>query len=593
MIIAAKITVMGASPDKTTEWHQINWRQCQSVVRKLQARIVKATQEGRWNKVRALQRLLTCSFSGKAIAVRRVTENKGKKTPGVDMVTWSTPDSKSQAILELKRRGYKPQPLRRVYISKKNGKLRPLGIPTMKERAMQALYALALEPVAETTADRHSYGFRPERGTADAIQQCHNALSLKCAAPWILEADIEGCFDNISHDWMLKHIPMDKLILQKWLKAGYIDSNKFHKTEAGTPQGGIISPLLANLVLDGLGRILWEKYSIGISHRKPTYKVNFIRYADDFVITGRSKELLEDEIKPLVEEFLQERGLRLSQEKTRITHIDEGFEFLGQTIRKYNGKLLIKPSKRSIKCFLEKIRELVKGHKTIQQERLIALLNPRIRGWVNYHRFVVSSKTFSRVHSETWKTLWKWCKRRHPKKSSRWVRNKYFRTIGRNNWVFACKKTNEGKKTSQLAILENPTRTPIKRHIKVKAELNPFDRQWDSYIEKRTKHKMYISLSGYKKLRSLWFEQEGKCLVCKENITLIRGWDIHHIQERSKGGDDKNSNLVLLHPNCHRQAHSLKLQLVKPAPACRSLKRLEPDDGKLSRPVLRGRGEQQ
>lgn len=587
MIIATK--VMGASPDKTmTDWHQINWCQCQSIVRKLQARIVKATQEKRWNKVRALQRLLTCSFSGKALAVRRVTENKGKKTPGVDKVTWSTPDSKSQAILELKRRGYKPQPLKRVYIPKKNGKLRPLGIPTMKERAMQALYALALEPVAETTADRHSYGFRPERGTADAIEQCSNALSLKRAAPWILEADIEGCFDNISHDWMLKHIPMDKLILQKWLKAGYIDSNKFHKTETGTPQGGIISPLLANLVLDGLGRMLWERYSIGISHRKPTYKVNFIRYADDFVITGRSKELLENEIKPLVEAFLKERGLRLSQEKTRITHIDEGFDFLGQTVRKYNGKLLIKPSKKSIKCFLEEIRELVKKHKMIQQEHLIALLNPRISGWVNYHRFVASSKTFNRVQYEIWKTIWKWCKRRHSKKSARWIRNKYFRTIGRDRWMFACNKTKEGKQTPHLAVLRKPTRTHIKRHIKVKADLNPFDRQWDPYLEKRTMHKMYRSLSGYKKLWNLWVEQDGKCLVCKESITLSRGWDIHHLQERSKGGDDKNSNLVLLHPNCHRQAHSLKLQLVKPVPASRGLKRLEPDDGKLSRPVLRG-----
>ncbi|MBA3789609.1 group II intron reverse transcriptase/maturase [Patescibacteria group bacterium] len=584
---------MGASPDKTTEWHQIDWRQCQSIVRKLQARIVKATQEKRWNKVRSLQRLLTCSFSGKAMAVRRVTENKGKKTPGVDMVTWSTPDSKSQAILELKKRGYKTQPLRRVYIPKKNGKLRPLGIPTMKERAMQALYALALEPVAETTADHHSYGFRPERSTMDAIQQCFNALSLKCAAPWVLEADIEGCFDNISHDWMLKHIPMDKLILQKWLKAGYIDSNKFYMTESGSPQGGVISPLLANLVLDGLGSMLREKYFTNRSHRKPTHTVNFIRYADDFVITGRSKELLENEIKPLVEAFLEERGLRLSQEKTKVTHIDEGFDFLGQTIRKYDGKLLITPSKSSVKAFLKKIRELIKRHKMIEQEHLIALLNPLIRGWVNYHRFVVSSKTFSKVHSEIWKALWKWCKRRHSKKSSRWIRNKYFRTIGGNNWVFACNKTKEGKKISQLAILENPTRTPIKRHIKVRAELNPFDRQWDAYIEKRIKQKMYTSLSGYKKWRSLWIEQDGKCLVCKESITLARGWDIHHIQERSKGGDNQNSNLILLHPNCHRQAHSLKLQLVKPASACRSLKRLEPDDGKLSRPVLRGREEQQ
>ena len=388
---------------------------------------------------------------------------------------------------------------------------------------------------------------------------------------------------------MLKHIPMDKLILQQWLKAGYIDSDVFHKTEAGTPQGGIISPLLANMVLDGLGKLLAERYPKNISSAKPAYKVNFIRYADDFVITGRSKELLENEIKPLVETFLKERGLRLSNEKTKITHIETGFDFLGQTVRKFNGKLIIKPSKSSVKSFLEKIRELIKGHKTMRQEHLIAHLNPRIRGWVNYHRFVVSSKTFSKIQHEIWKSLWKWCKRRHSNKPSQWIRAKYFRTIEGDRWTFACNKTKEGKKTPRLAVLVNPARTPIKRHIKVKAEFNPFDPRWDAYIEKRTTHKMYKSLSGYKKLWNLWIEQEGKCLVCKESITLDRGWDAHHLQERSKGGDDKNSNLVLLHPNCHRQAHSLKLRLVKPAPT-RGLKRLEPDDGKLSRPVLRGRG---
>lgn len=458
---------------------------------------------------------------------------------------------------------------------------------------MQALHALALEPVAETTADNHSYGFRPERCTADAIEQCYKVLSHTYSAPWVLEADIEGCYDNISHEWMINHIPMDKVILRKWLKAGFIDSNKFHTTEAGTPQGGIISPLLANLVLDGLGRVLAGRYPKRRSSGKPAHMVNFIRYADDFVITGRSKEQLENEIKPLVETFLQERGLRLSQEKTKITHIDEGIDFLGQTIRKYNGKLLIKPSKKSIKAFLEGVRKLVKGHKTIQQERLIEILNPRIRGWVNYHRFVVSSKTFSKVQHEIWKILWKWCKFRHPNKSSRWVRNKYFRPIEGDLWTFACNRTKDGKKSPQLAILEKPARTPIKRHIKVKAALNPFDRQWDSYMEMRTMHKMYKSLSGYKKLWNLWTEQEGKCLVCKESISRTRGWDIHHLQERSKGGNNTSSNLVLLHLNCHKQAHSLNLQLVKPAPACRGLKRLEPYDGKLSRTVLRGRGEQQ
>jgi RNA-directed DNA polymerase len=332
-----------ASSTHEVHWHSINWAQCHQTVRRLQTRIVKATQEGRHGKAKALQWLLTHSFSGKALAVKRVTENQGRNTSGVDRETWPTPKAKSQAILSLKRRGYKPLPLRRVYIPKSNGKMRPLGIPTMKDRAMQALYLLALEPVAETKADKNSYGFRPQRSTADAIGQCFCALGRKTSTQWILEGDIKGCFDNINHDWLLESIPTDKVILKKWLKAGYIDKRTLFATDAGTPQGGVISPTVMNMTLDGFEGMLRKRYP----KNKPV-KINFIRYADDFIITGSSKELLENEVKPLVEQFLSARGLELSQEKTRITHIDEGFDFLGQNIRKYNGKLLIKPSKKNL-----------------------------------------------------------------------------------------------------------------------------------------------------------------------------------------------------------------------------------------------------
>jgi RNA-directed DNA polymerase len=232
---------LACAPSGAT-WHGINWADVHRQVRRLQARIVKATQEGRHNKVKALQWLLTHSFSGRALAVKRVTENQGKNTPGVDKSTWKTPAAKIKAIASMKRRGYSPFPLRRVLIPKKNGKTRPLGIPTMKDRAMQALYLLALEPSAETLADPNSYGFRPERSTADAGEQCFIVLAKKNAAEWVLEADIKGCFDNISHDWMINHVPTDKSILQKWLKAGYVFHNERFPTEAGTPQGGIITP---------------------------------------------------------------------------------------------------------------------------------------------------------------------------------------------------------------------------------------------------------------------------------------------------------------------------------------------------------------
>ena len=251
-------------PATANAWEQIDWSQCERQVSRLQARIVKATQEKRWGKVKALQRLLTCSFSGKALAVKRVTDNQGKRTPGVDGKIWSTPASKHKAMGSLRRRGYQPQPLRRVHIPKANGKLRPLGIPTMTDRAMQALHLLALLPVAETTADKNSYGFRPGRSTADAIGQCFLMLrgGSNSMAEWVLEGDIRGCFDNITHEWMLRHVPTDKAVLQKWLKAGFMENRTLFPTEAGTPQGGIISPTLANLTLDGLETLLKQRFPV-------------------------------------------------------------------------------------------------------------------------------------------------------------------------------------------------------------------------------------------------------------------------------------------------------------------------------------------
>jgi RNA-directed DNA polymerase len=271
-------------------WDGINWAGVQRHVRGLQARIVKATQGGRHNKAKALQWLLTHSFSGKALAVKRVTENKGKNTPGVDKATWKTPVAKTNAIASLKRRGYSPLPLRRVFILKKNGKMRPLGIPVMKCRAMQALHLLALAPIAETTADRNSYGFRPERATADAGEQCFNSLAKKASPEWVLEADIEGCYDNISHDWMIANIPTDQVNLKKWLKAGFVYQNELFPTDAGTPQGGIISPVAANMTLDGLEALLAEKFP---QAKRSGLKMNMVRYADDCVPRTQDPEYWE------------------------------------------------------------------------------------------------------------------------------------------------------------------------------------------------------------------------------------------------------------------------------------------------------------
>jgi RNA-directed DNA polymerase len=306
----------GAVSHNLEDRYAIDWQKASQEVRRLQTRSVKAQQEGKRGKVKALQRLLTHSFSGKALAVRRVTENQGKKTAGVDKVIWDTPLKKATAIRELRQRGYHPQPLRRVYIPKKNGKMRPLGIPCMKCRGMQALYLLALDPLAETTADPNSYGFRPQRSTADAIEQCFNVLGKQASPQWILEGDIEACFDRISHEWLYANIPMEKGIRTKWLKAGFIEKNVLKPTEEGTPQGGICSPVQAHLALDGLEKMLLERFkNTTRASRKARSMVHLVRYADDFIITGRSKELLEKEVKPLVEQFMRERGLVLSQEK--------------------------------------------------------------------------------------------------------------------------------------------------------------------------------------------------------------------------------------------------------------------------------------
>lgn len=467
---------IGASSTKSQDWKSLPWDTFRQEVRRLQMRIAKAIKEKRYGKARALQWILTHSRAAKFLAIQRVTTNKGHRTPGIDNKVWRTDQQKLAAIALLRRRGYKPQPLRRIYIKKKNGKLRPLSIPTILDRAFQALYMLALQPVAETCADKNSYGFREGRSCADAIKQCFIVLARRTSPLWVLEGDIKSCFDEISHPWMIQNIPMDRRILEPWLKAGFVENRRLFPTTAGTPQGGIASPVLANLTLDGLEGTLHA--AINSKHDK----VNFLRYADDFIVTGATKEILEQKVKPAIIEFLGERGLKLSEQKTVITPITEGFDFLGQNARKYGQKLLIKPTRQSVRSVLEKARTRIKGGHGNTAADLIHQLNPILRGWANYHRHVVSKRIFGRVDYYLYQMLWRWARREHRNKSDGWIRQRYFSADPKGAFSI---RTQDRQGQEQVLKVYRLAETVIERHIKVRGAANPYDPADVEYFEKR------------------------------------------------------------------------------------------------------------
>ncbi len=315
------------------------------------------------------------------------------------------------------------------------------------------------------------------------MRQCFISLGRKHSSQWILEADIKGCFDHISHKWLLENIPINKRVLKQWLKSGYIKDKRLFPTNEGTPQGGIISPTLANMVLDGLEKLINRiggvtRYVLEVSKRSK-YKVHFVRYADDFIVTSNNREFLEKKVKPAIIEFLKVRGLTLSEEKTRISHIENGFDFLGQNVRKYKGKLLIKPSKKSYAAIVKKIQGVIEKFKTISAYRLIRILNPIIRGWTNYHRKVISSRIFSKLDNYVFWKILRWTHRRHSNKSKQWIKDKYYKIMGNKDWVFF------GAEKDRIVTLFSAQSVKICRHLKIQNKANPFDVMWKSYFEKR------------------------------------------------------------------------------------------------------------
>lgn len=489
----------GAPSGRAEDWDSIDWNQVRRDVRRLQVRIAKAVKEGRHGKAQALQWLLTHSYSAKLLAVKRVTSNPGKRTPGVDGVLWTTPRQKIQAARSLRHHGYRAQPLRRIYIPKKHGKkLRPLSIPVMHCRAMQALHKLALDPIAETLADPNSYGFREYRSCADAIQQCFVCLSRRTGAGWILSADIKACFDTISHPWLLANIPIDKRVLRQWLKAGFLEGKVLYPTDAGTPQGGIISPVLANLTLDGMEAAIRNAVPPRVGSTTTRTKVNVIRYADDVVVTGGSKEILEDQVLPALRAFLAPRGLELNEDKTRITRIEDGVDFLGQNLRKYNGKLLIKPTRESVQTLQGKLREILRTFQTGPVAGMIQTLNATIRGWANYHRHVASAATFGYVDTWLFHRLRRWLKRRHPKRNHPWLYKTYW-SLGDEGWFAALVKTKGNTKKQgnyRLYRLIRTSSISIVRLKKVKGAANPYDRAYDRYFQDRRAGDRYLLATG-------------------------------------------------------------------------------------------------
>ena len=474
--------VAGAPSACLPDWDRIDWPRIQKQVYRLQVRIAKAVREKRWGKVAALQRLLTHSLAAKLWAVRRVVTNKGKNTPGIDGKLWRTSRRRMNAVRSMRHRGYRPQPLRRIYVPKSSGKMRPLGIPTMQDRAMQALFALALDPVAETLADPNSYGFRKKRSIADAIGQCFLALCRKHSPQWIWETDISACFDRLSHDWLLANIPINKRILRGWLKCGYLEKEAFFETKAGTPQGGIISPLLANMALDGL------EAAVNAVVPKRGAKVNLVRYADDLIITGASPALLKETVIPVVIDFLAERGLTLAEEKTRLGHINDGFDFLGVNIRKYDQKLLIKPSPQKVRSFLRELKAFIQSCAALPTDSFIRRLNSKLRGWAQSYRQVVAKKVFGWVDYCVYHYLRKWMRQRHRNKTDAWLKQHYFTRIGMRSEFYARATNSSGEQ--EMLFLFRAADLPIKRHDKVTGTATPYDPAWSDYFKRRATKRM-------------------------------------------------------------------------------------------------------
>jgi RNA-directed DNA polymerase len=553
-------------------WDALPWRQVEADVFKLQRRIYQASARGDKKKVRSLQKLLLNNRAAKLLAVRRVTQdNRGKNTAGVDGISFLAPEQRLPLADNLKV-GDKASPVRRVLIPKPGSdELRPLGIPTIHDRALQTLVKLALEPEWEARFEPNSYGFRPGRSCWDAIEAIFRSVSTK--AKYVLDADIAKCFDRINHEALLKKVNAGPAVtrqLRAWLKAGVLDGETLFPSEEGTPQGGTISPLLANIALHGLESLIERRFPTryaaargkGKSHTVvASYAPQVVRYADDFVVL-HADEAVVRECQGVIAEWLKEMGLELKPSKTRIGHTHQavdgvaGFDFLGFTIRQFPAgktkcshntrneplgfKTIIKPSKKAVNRHVASLREAIDRLKNAPQEALIGALNPVIRGWSRYFSTGASKVTLHKLDHVLTQMLLHWAYRRHPNKSRGWIVRKYWRIEEGEGWSF--------RPASRDLTLCRHTDVPIQRHVKVQASRSPFDGDWVYWCSRLGRYPDVFPVVGH-----LLKQQQGKCRRCGAFFQHSDAMVVDHIRPKSQGGTDKLSNYQLLHRHCHQR----------------------------------------
>ncbi|MEO1375857.1 MAG: group II intron reverse transcriptase/maturase [Cyanobacteria bacterium J06635_10] len=556
----------------TYKWNKIPWRKLERKLFKLQKRIYQASQRGDVKTVHKLQRLLASSWSAKCIAVRKVSQdNQGKKTPGIDGVK-SLSTAARLNLVKIIKFGHKATPTRRVWIPKpetvdseawhESAIKRPLGIPTIYDRALQALTKLVLEPEWEAKFESHSYGFRPGRSCHDAVKAIFGEIR---KPKYVLDADISKCFDRINHKALLDKLdtnPKTRRQIKAWLKSGVLDGKVLFPTLEGTPQGGCISPLLANIALHGMETYIKEtfpsKHYRVNGNTRTTPPPSLIRYADDFVILHPELEVIK-QCQKAISEWLKSMGLELKPSKTKITHTlnkydgNVGFDFLGYNIRQYpcgknhgikdtHGKQLeftplTKPSNDSIKAHLKKLGKIIDAHVAAPQEALISKLNPVIMGWARYFSPGASKETFTKVDHFLYKKLFSWAKKRHPQKNLHWISNKYW-LVETEGWTFATK--------DKKYLLWKHAKMPIKRHTLVKSSKSPYDGDWAYWGTRMGKHPELTTVKA-----KLLKKQSGKCNICGLNFKEEDLIEIDHIIPRHKGGKDKYENYQLLHRHCH------------------------------------------